>query len=162
MPIYEFYCRKCDTIYNFYSSRINTDKIPLCPHCKDARLERQMSIFSSISSSGNADDSTIPDYDESKMEKALNMLAEESGRINEDDPKQAATLMRKLSEASGMKLGAGMEEALSRMERGEDPETIEAEMGDLLEGEEPFVMEEKKKSKTGGNKPKVDEKLYEL
>jgi hypothetical protein len=54
-----------------------------------------------------------------------------------------------------------MEEALRRMEAGEDPEQIEAEMGDLLEGEDPFTFE-KKAGGTGGIKrpPKVDEQLY--
>ncbi|MDH3975771.1 MAG: zinc ribbon domain-containing protein [Deltaproteobacteria bacterium] len=162
MPVYEFYCKKCHTLFNFYSSRINTEKIPQCPRCKDVKLERQMSVFSSISSSDNDDGDNIPVFDESKMEKALNMLAGEADKINDDDPKQAAMLMKKLSRASGMKLGSAMEEALSRMERGEDPEAIEAEMGGLLEGEEPFLMEEKKKSKKGEKKPEVDETLYEL
>jgi hypothetical protein len=69
--------------------------------------------------------------------------------------------MRKLSEATGLRMGAGMEEALSRMERGEDPDRIEAEMGDLLEGEEPFVMEERS-SAGRKEKPSVDTTLYEL
>ncbi|MGC9325848.1 MAG: FmdB family zinc ribbon protein, partial [Desulfomonilia bacterium] len=86
----------------------------------------------------------------------------EAGRMNEDDPRQAAQLMRKLSEATGLKMGSGMEEALRRMERGEDPEQIEAEMGDLLEEEEPFVLESKGSSGRRKEKPKVDETLYDL
>ena len=82
---------------------------------------------------------------------------------HEDDPRQAAMLMRKLSDVTGLKMGTGMEEALSRMERGEDPEKIEAEMGDLLEGEEPFLLESSTKgSRSKKPKPKVDETLYEL
>jgi len=50
------------------------------------------------------------------------------------------------------------------MERGEDPDKIEAEMGDLLEGEDPFIMPAKKAS--GGlsatSQPVRDEKLYDL
>lgn len=160
MPIYEFYCKKCHTLFNFYSSRINTDKVPQCPKCKDVKLERQMSIFSSISSSGN-EDNERPSFDESKIENTLNLLAGEVDKINEDDPGQVAMLMRKLSQSSGMKFGPGMEEALSRLERGEDPKSIEAHMGELLEGEEPFLMEEKKKS-TKKEKPGVDDRLYEL
>jgi len=163
MPVYEFYCKNCHTIYNFYSSRINIEKIPSCPRCKNVKLERQMSIFSSISSPCSDEKGDhLSSFDESKMEKALNMLAGEADKINEDDPRQAAMLMRKLSDASGMKLGPGMEEALSRMERGDDPEAIEAEMGDLLEGEDPLMMEGRRKSKKGEKKPNVDETLYEL
>jgi hypothetical protein len=70
--------------------------------------------------------------------------------------------MRKLSETTGMNLGSGMEEALRRMERGEDPEQIEAEMGDLLEGEEPLTFESKGKKGFRNSKPQVDETLYDL
>jgi len=47
-------------------------------------------------------------------------------------------MMRRLVDASGMKLGDGMAEAMRRMEAGEDPDQIEAEMGDVLEPEDPF------------------------
>ena len=70
--------------------------------------------------------------------KAMQMISSEAGRINEDDPRQAANLMRKLSEMTGIKLGEGMNEALKRMEAGEDPDQIESEMGDLLQSEDPF------------------------
>jgi hypothetical protein len=55
-----------------------------------------------------------------------------------------------------------MEEALRRMERGEDPEQIEAEMGDLLEGEEPFTFAQKGKRGARKPRPHVDETLYDL
>jgi hypothetical protein len=80
--------------------------------------------------------------------------------MNEDDPRQAAQLMRKLTDATGISLGSGMEEALHRLERGEDPDRIEEEMGDLLEGEGPFLSGGK--GKRGSRKPRVDETLYDL
>ena len=110
---------------------------------------------------GDLDD--LP-FDESKMEQAMGMLAGEAERMDEEDPRQAANLMRKLTDMTGMKLGNGMEEALSRMEKGEDPDKIEAEMGDLLEDEDPFVLPGKKAA-TGGSKrpaPKRDDTLYDL
>ena len=84
-------------------------------------------------------------------------------KISDDDPRQAANLMRKLSEATGMNLGPAMEEALRRMERGEDPEAIESEMGDLLESEEPFLFDGGSgKKSTRKPRPRVDETLYDL
>ena len=62
----------------------------------------------------------------------MHMLAGEADKMNEDDPKQAANLMRKLSDMTGFELGEGMDEALRRMEKGEDHEQIEAELGDIL------------------------------
>jgi hypothetical protein len=55
-----------------------------------------------------------------------------------------------------------MEEALSRMEAGEDPEQVEAEMGDLLNEEEPFIMGAKKGRKAKRAEPLRDETLYDL
>jgi putative FmdB family regulatory protein len=165
MPIYEFYCHKCNTVYNFFSKTVNTEKIPYCPTCKRIKLKRQMSVFANISGDrkDGGEDDQMPPMDEAKMEKAMAMLAGEADKISEDDPRQAANLMRKLSETTGMKLGPAMDEALRRMERGEDPEAIEAEMGDLLESEEPFMFDGSQ-GKKGAKKPKplVDDNLYDL
>ena len=92
------------------------------------------------------------------------MLAGEAENLNEDDPRQAANLMRKLTDMTGMELGSGMQEALKRMEAGEDPDAIEAEMGDLLEDEEPFLMPDIKGGPKGAKRaaPKRDETLYDL
>ncbi len=163
MPIYEFYCDACNTIFNFFSRAINTTANPSCPACKTRTLSRQMSAFAITgrAKEGGDEEGDLP-FDESKMEQAMQMLAGEAERINEDDPRQAADLMRKLTKMTGMELGAGMEEALRRMERGEDPEQIEAEMGDLLENEDPFQMAAKKGG--GGHRPapRRDETLYDL
>jgi putative FmdB family regulatory protein len=164
MPIYEFYCSRCNTIYNFFSRRINTTKVPNCPTCGDAPLSRQVSVFAVTGRAredGDADD--LP-FDESRMEKAMQMLAGEADKINEDDPRQAAAMMRKLSDATGLELGAGMQEALRRMERGEDPDAIEAELGDLLENEDPFQLPEKRGAGSVGRRaaPRRDETLYDL
>jgi putative FmdB family regulatory protein len=164
MPIYEFYCGCCNTIYNFFSKTINTEKIPRCPRCKKVKLKRQMSLFAKISGdkSEAAVDNAMPPFDEAKMEKAMAMLTREAEHLNEDDPRQAAELMRKLSDATGVKLGPGMEEALRRLEKGEDPEKIEQEMGDLLESEEPFIIDAKGNKLTRMKKPQLDETLYDL
>lgn len=105
----------------------------------------------------------MPDIDESRMERVMGELAKEVENINEDDPQQMARIMRRFSEHAGMNLGTGMEEALSRMEAGEDPETIEQEMGDILENEDPFALQSRKRPK-GSSKsvPIRDETLYEL
>ena len=164
MPVYEFICEKCNTIYQFFSRTINTTKIPNCPHCNNTELERVASTFASISGSSESEsnDNDFPQIDEAKMEKAMASLAKETDRIDEDDPCQAANLMRKLTKETGIKLGSGMEEALSRMEKGEDPDKIEQEMGDLLESEEPFLFEEQSRKIITKSKTKRDNRLYDL
>ena len=112
------------------------------------------------------DDSGMDDlpFDESKMEQAMQMLAGEAENINENDPRQAADLMRKLTDMTGMELGPGMQEALRRMESGEDPEQIESEMGDILGEEEPFLLSGKKGRAVLGKQisPIRDDMLYDL
>ncbi len=165
MPIYEFYCSDCHRIFNFYSKTINTEKRPLCPRCGKVELERWMSVFTTVKSRSDSeadDEMPLPGLDESKMEKAMEALAGEADHINEDDPRQAANLMRKLTDMTGLKLGPGMEEALRRMEAGEDPEQIEEEMGDILEEEDPFDFQERKTIRVKTRAPIKDEKLYEL
>ncbi|RMG66590.1 MAG: zinc ribbon domain-containing protein [Calditrichaeota bacterium] len=164
MPIYEFYCARCHTIYKFFSRKVNTTTIPNCPSCKTSRLERRMSMFA-ISSGRHAEgdgEEGMPPIDESRLEKALEKLGREVENIDENDPRQAAQLMRQLSEATGLKMGPAMEEALRRMEQGEDPEAIEEEMGDLLEEEEPFLLENKPRYHSRKRPPRVDDTLYEL
>ncbi len=163
MPIYEFYCQGCHTIYNFFSKSINTRKKPKCPRCRNVTLERQMSAFAMTGRAREADPMDDLPIDENKMEQAMQMLAGEAERIPEDDPKQAANLMRKLTRMTGLELGDGMEEALKRMESGEDPERIEADMGDVLENEDPFQAAAKKAGKAARRSaPDRDETLYDL
>ena len=163
MPIYEFYCDACNTIYNFFSKTINTSKQPNCPACKTVTLSRRMSAFAVTGRAKEGGDTEDLPFDESKMEQAMQMLAGEAEKINEDDPRQAANLMRKLTDMTGLELGSGMQEALRRLERGEDPEQVEAEMGDILESEEPFQIAAKKGSAgVERSAPRRDETLYDL
>jgi len=163
MPIYEFYCDRCHTIFNFFSRSINTTKRPKCPRCKTHTLSRQMSAFAVTGRAKEEGDMEDLPFDETKMEQAMQMLAGEAEKINEDDPRQAANLMRKLTDMTGMELGSGMQEALSRMERGEDPEQIEAEMGDILENEDPFQLSGKRAARASRRQaPRRDETLYDL
>lgn len=140
MPIYEFYCRHCHRIYSFLSRAVNTDKTPPCPRCEAADLTRRASAFAI--SKGRKEEPKPeappgPDIDEARLERAMEAMAGDLDSIDENDPKQGAHLMRKLFAATGMPVGSGMEEALRRMEAGEDPEKIEEQMGDVFE-DDPF------------------------
>ena len=60
---------------------------------------------------------------------------------------------------------ANVEEAMRRMEAGEDPDTIEAEMGDLLDNDDMLFGPGKSGLKGMTRRlrpPEVDEKLYDL
>ncbi len=166
MPVYEFYCSDCHIIFNFFARRVNTDKRPDCPRCGHPELARQVSKFAISKGRKEDEGGPMPDVDEGRLEQAMMQLASEAEGMNEDDPRQAARMMRKLYEATGMDLGGGMEEMIRRMEAGEDPDQIEAEMGDVLEEEDPFAGAGTKKGVKNllkrSVRPQVDNTLYEL
>lgn len=161
MPVYEFYCADCHAIFNFFSRRINTDKTPSCPRCSKPGLTKQVSAFA-ISRNLQEQPEGLPDIDETKMEQAMMAMAGEMETMDENDPKAKANFMRRFSSMTGMDLGDSAEEALSRLEAGEDPDSIEAEMGDLFDDGNLFG----KKSFKGLQKkylpPEHDETLYTL
>ena len=162
MPVYEFYCSDCHTIFNFLSRRVNTDKRPDCPRCGRSQLERQVSQFAFSRGRNEEPVEGMPDLDEARMEQAIQAMAGEMEGLDENDPRQMARFMRKLTEATGMNLGTGMEEAMRRLESGEDPEKIEEEMGDLFDGENPFSREGMRGLKRKFTPPSHDDTLYTL
>ena len=165
MPVYEFYCSACHTIYNFLSRQVNTDKRPSCPRCGLSELERQVSRFAV--SKGRKEEAAdgLPDMDEAKMEQLMMGLAGEMEGMDENDPRQMARFMRKLAESTGVSLQGGMEEAIRRLESGEDPEQVEADMGELFGDEAPenlFTREKLKGLKRRYTPPAHDDTLYPL
>jgi putative FmdB family regulatory protein len=170
MPIHEFYCPDCHRVFNFLARRPNVKKHPHCPKCDRPELERKISRFAISKGlsepAGGPDDMDLPPgLDEAKMERVLADMAGDFENINEDDPRQAARMMRKLYDSTGLRLGEGMEEAMRRMEAGEDPDAIEADMGDLLENEDMLFGGTKPSLRGMARRlrsPEVDTHLYEL
>ncbi len=162
MPIYEFYCSSCHTVFSFLSRAINTTKRPGCPRCKRRRLERKVSAFA-ISRGRTDSGGATGQPDDEAMERALGSLAREAEGLDEENPRAMAGLMRKLYDGMGLQLGPGMEEAMRRMESGEDPEQIEQDLGALLEGEEALIGGGPLRSLSRRIRPPaVDHTLYEL
>jgi putative FmdB family regulatory protein len=165
MPIYEFYCSDCHRIFNFLSRKVAAARRPACPRCGKSRLERRVSRFAISRGRAEPDADGMPDIDEARLEQAMASMAGEAEKINEDDPRQMAGLMRRLYDATGLQLGPGMEEAIRRMEAGEDPDQVEQELGDALEEEDPFALGEQRGLKGLRRRfrpPEVDDTLYEM
>ncbi len=162
MPIYEFYCPDCNTIFSFFSRKVNTEKIPSCPGCGWPSLSRMVSSFSTLKNRGEDEgNDPVPDIDESKLMKALSTIEQEAGGIDEGDPRQAARLMRRLTDLTGLNLGPRWEEAMERLEAGESPDEIEEDLGEMLDEEEPFIDKQRRIRKRSAP-PLRDETLYEL
>jgi len=154
-------------VFNFFARKPDTTRRPACPRCDRPKLERKLSRFAI--SKGRSEplegDEPPPDLDEAKMERMLAEMAQEAEGINEDDPRQMGRMMRKLFDGTGLRPGQSMDEALRRMEAGEDLDKIEEEMGDLLETEEPLLGETGRSLRQLSRKlkpPDVDDTLYDL
>lgn len=170
MPMYEFFCPDCNTIFTFFSKTVNTEKIPACPKCRRRGMERMISRFAVT---GRARESTPGEgegdlgLDTGRMEKAVEALASEAAGVDENNPRQAADLMRRFSAMTGLRLGDKMEDALSRLEAGEDPEALEKDMANLDESEL-FRLDgadEASRGKTPSARRKAplrDETMYEM
>jgi putative FmdB family regulatory protein len=147
MPIYEYACPHCRTIFQFWTQRINEDRQPTCPKCKKQDLEKVMSSFAigkaqpKTNQSADSEEGGMPDpfanMSEAQMASAQNemmKIMQDADSIDENDPRQMGALMRKLKESTGMDMGPEMDEAIRRLESGEDPEKIEEEFGELFDG----------------------------
>lgn len=164
MPIYEFYCVDCHTVFRFLSRRVETGKRPACPRCERPRLERRASTFAIGSGRREDEGDALPEgIDAARMERAMGGLAREAEGVDDDDPRAMAGLMHRFYEQSGVAMGEGMAEALDRLAAGEDPETIEAEMGEVLEGEDPFAGRGPTLRRLGRRaRPSIDPELHEM
>lgn len=167
MPIYEFYCPQCHRIFNFLSRRVDTEGRPYCPQCGRKDLKRRASAFAISKNRPEPGEGAgeSPEFDESRLERVLGSLGDEAEGLSEENPREAARLMRRVFQEAGMPMGSGMAEALRRMEAGEDPEKVEEEMGDLID--DPGGLEESagRKFRRWSRRwapPSVDPDLYEM
>jgi hypothetical protein len=75
----------------------------------------------------------MPDLDDPRVERAMQDLERDMEHLDENNPRHMAHMMRKMKDL--MPPGAVPKEldvAIKRLEAGEDPEKIEADMGDVL------------------------------
>jgi putative FmdB family regulatory protein len=166
MPIYEFYCPDCHAVYSFFTPTPDTERRPDCPRCERRELERRPSRFATLKERpGDGDPAGDPfaGLDESRLEGAMDSLAREMGRFDEEDPRAMGHFLRRFSQETGLEMGGRMEELVRRMEAGEDPEALEAELeGEVGEGEEDSLDDffRVKKALAARRRPRVDEELY--
>src|SRR5664279_1790452 len=141
MPIYEYACPKCRVIFNFLSKRINPNRLPVCPKCGNKKMTKQMSRFAmsrglkepAAKSEAETGEPPMPDFDDPRMEKAMMEMERDMEHLDENNPKHMAHMMRKMKDL--MPPGTVPKEldvAIKRLEAGEDPEKIEADMVDVL------------------------------
>ena len=135
MPIYEYACPDCRRIFSFLAKRLKPKRKPVCPKCGNQKLEKEVSRFSALRGSaepGSGADG--PDLDSPKMERLMREMERDMGNLDENNPKHMAHMMRKMQAALPAEMmPKEMNEAIRRLESGEDPEKIEEDMGEVFD-----------------------------
>jgi putative FmdB family regulatory protein len=146
MPIYEYLCPPCNRVFSFLLKSVAEPCEPTCPKCGGKELRRRMSRFAvtgaARKSQANVEVPTGGDpaaaqgagdaLDDPRVEGEMMKLMSAAEGLDENDPRQLGRLMRRMTEITGEAVEPAMEEALRRLEGGEDPEKIEADLGELL------------------------------
>ncbi|MFO1475036.1 MAG: zinc ribbon domain-containing protein [Verrucomicrobiota bacterium] len=144
MPIYEFACPRCRRIFSFLSRRLNPDRAPACPKCGSRDLEKQISRFALTHHQPDPEgsqpgpsplDEGGPDLSDPRVARALGEMERDFEHLDENNPRHLAHMMKKMKDL--LPPGAAPKEldaAIRRLEAGEDPEKVEADMGDLMDG----------------------------
>jgi putative FmdB family regulatory protein len=120
MPIYEYRCLACKRRTSVFVRSISSPVRGKCEHCGSARLSRVMSKFAVHGGRLNLDDPSSMDG------------------LDESDPKSVARWARQMSDEAGEDLGPEFDDMVSRIEAGEDPESVMSEADDDFGGDEEF------------------------
>ena len=169
MPLYEFYCEPCHTLFTFRSPRVDTATVPSCPVC-GARLKREVSAFAHIVRGKSAPDASSDGEAASRMDEVLARMGDRVQALDDEDadPRDAVKVMKEMAAAGGLAFNKEVQEAMARIEAGEDPERIDEEFKEVFDTENPFAESD---SEAGGRLselwrrmrgPRRDPKWYDL
>jgi putative FmdB family regulatory protein len=106
MPIYEYLCNGCKKRVSLLVRSISNPGTPECPRCGGTDLERLMSRFARVRSEDDRLDGLADDV-------------EGLGGMDEDDPRAAARMLRKMKDEMGEDAGEDFDEAVDALESGE-------------------------------------------
>lgn len=107
------------------------------------------------------------DLDPRQEAEMMRLAGEMSGMDEENpDPRQLGNFMRRMMDITGEKMPEPMQEMLARMEKGEDPEKLEEEYGDILDAESGLSGGAEERGGVGVVRrrlpPRRDPTLYEM
>lgn len=141
MPIYEYLCPDCNRVFSFLIRGSDKDKDPSCPKCERTGLKKMISRFAVTGATRKSEptggvpaggEEGADPLDDPRVEREMMKLMSEADQIDENDPRQLGRLMRRMTEITGEGMEPEMQEAIRRLEAGEDPEKIEEDLGDVL------------------------------
>jgi putative FmdB family regulatory protein len=141
MPIYEYYCTPCNTIFNFYATTFSIDRQPSCPRC-GGELHKQVSAFSLGSRMKGP--GSLP-LSPQRLEEGMRRL-DDFGR---QDPQEAARLRKRFSEMTGANFEEDRQRPPSAARDSSEPRGPDKAAGEALPDEYGIL-------------PERDPHLYEL
>lgn len=129
-------------------------------------MERMISRFA-VTGKAVEKKETPGGAEDPRMDRMMAEMQSEMAGMDEGnpDPKAIGRLMRKMTEATGQPIPKVMEQMIRRMEAGEDPEKLEEEFGDALEGldlPDSETADEGGSSRQAHRRPVRDPALYEM
>lgn len=101
MPIYEYYCTPCHTIFSFLSRTANLSRKPACPRC-GGELQKQVSSFAFSQKMKGTE--SLP-FSTRQAEEGVKKLKNEIDRLkSEESPQRADQFKKNFERWSGVKL----------------------------------------------------------
>lgn len=83
---------------------------------------------------GTGDMEGMPDFDDPRIQRAMRDMERDMAHLDENNPKHMAHMMRKMQDVLPADLmPKEMNDAIRRLEAGEDPDKIEEDMGELFD-----------------------------
>ncbi len=143
MPIYEFYCRENNKIYQFYAKTLAQGRtMPRCPDNPKLKLEKIVSQFAvtgrggeeagnqdALNGGGEIGGMAGDPVEDARMEAAMGVMEQEFSSVNENDPRAMGRMMRRMAEVTGEKIDGEMEEVVRKLEEGANPDSLEEQLG---------------------------------
>ena len=142
MPIFEYACHDCRKIFQFLSRRQKTERSPVCPECGNQQMAREVSRFAMlkgvtelrIDGEGGEDMEGMPNFEDPRVQRAMRDMERDMAYMDENNPKHMAHMMRKMQDVLPPDLmPKEINDAIRRLEAGEDPDKIEEDMGELFD-----------------------------
>ena len=120
MPTYDFICLNCKQRFDVFMTYSEYGSKPVnCIHCGSENVRRRMTRV------------RVAKSEESRMESLMDESALEG---LENDPKALGRMMRKMGKEMGEDVPPELDDVADRLEAGQSPEEIEADMPDLGAG----------------------------
>ncbi|MEN9840731.1 MAG: hypothetical protein RL376_531 [Verrucomicrobiota bacterium] len=133
MPIYEYYCPRNHTVYQFFAKTLaQGKKVPKCPDNPAWPMQKTVSQFAFTGRAvepAATEAASEGEPDDARMEAAMAAMETDFANVDENDPRAMARMMRKMADLTGEKIDTEMEEVVRKLEEGMDPEKLEEQLG---------------------------------